>query len=325
MIVPQYWAEGRAQGRQGERRFTARRFGWSDESALAAQAHADERARAALARWLAGETVARREPKLPYNGAFGLPIREEIVARAEPGMVITRNAYGALCLNTPDVLFADIDVDDAPPMRWGWFVFGLIVLATAAAAWLLRSRWVYVLILVGALFSGTIARFSYGAWNRARGGAVERARRRVHDFVARHPGWGLRLYRTPAGWRALATHRRFDAADPEVQQHLKDLGSDRLYMRMCLNQRCFRARVSGKPWRMGIVDHLRPRPGVWPVAPGKRALREAWVTRYEQTAERFAACAFVETIGNPTVDARVQPVIDEHDRRCKAHSGLALA
>ena len=112
MIVPAYWAEGRLQLRVEGRQMTVRRFGWSDESQAAAQAHADERTREAFGRIAAGEALERRERKVGYNGARGLPIREEIVER-HGDAVVTRNSYGARCLNTPDVLFVDVDFD--PP------------------------------------------------------------------------------------------------------------------------------------------------------------------------------------------------------------------
>src|SRR5262245_45571689 len=99
MIVPQFWAEARIQQRVEKRQVTVRRFGWSDESQADAQINADARAREALARILAGESLPRRERKRPYNGAQGVPIREEIVDR-HGDVVLTRNSYGALCLNT---------------------------------------------------------------------------------------------------------------------------------------------------------------------------------------------------------------------------------
>ena len=77
-----------------------RRFGWSDNSQDAAQVNADERAQEALQRLLSGEKLPRREPKVPYNGGEGVPIREEIVSR-HGETIITRNSYEARCLNTP--------------------------------------------------------------------------------------------------------------------------------------------------------------------------------------------------------------------------------
>ncbi len=75
MIVPQFWAEGRIQERTAGKQLTVRRYGWSDESPLAAQAHADQRTREAFERIAQGEKLERREPKRAYNGADGVPIR----------------------------------------------------------------------------------------------------------------------------------------------------------------------------------------------------------------------------------------------------------
>ncbi|NDF01697.1 MAG: hypothetical protein EB034_26050, partial [Verrucomicrobia bacterium] len=100
MNIPRFWAEARAQHRERGKQVTVRRFGWSATSESEAQANAQARADEALERLLAGEKLDRREPKVAYNGAEGVPIREEIIA--EHGTdVITRNSYGALCLNTP--------------------------------------------------------------------------------------------------------------------------------------------------------------------------------------------------------------------------------
>ena len=138
MLVPEFWAEGRAhkprEGRNG-RQVTVRRWGWSDDSQEAAQQHADQRAQDALGRVLAGDgRVKRREPKVPYNGAEGVPIREEIVAR-HGDTIITRNSYGALCLNTPNVLFADVDFL-TPPHEDGCLG------CPGRGDWVLRWRWV---------------------------------------------------------------------------------------------------------------------------------------------------------------------------------------
>src|SRR5688572_18341267 len=64
---------------------------------------------------------------------------------------------------------------------------------------------------------------------------------------------------------------------------------DPVYRRMCRNQRCFRARVSPKPWRIGLTEHLRPRPGVWPVKPERLPQRNEWIRRYESQAGGVAA------------------------------------
>ncbi|EMI20719.1 transmembrane protein [Rhodopirellula maiorica SM1] len=79
MIVPEFWAESRIQKRDSNRQVTVRRFGWSDISPEEAQRHADDRVRDAFNRIDRGEKLPRREKKVRYNGADGLPIREEVI------------------------------------------------------------------------------------------------------------------------------------------------------------------------------------------------------------------------------------------------------
>ena len=80
MIVPAYWAEARVQARFRGRPLVVRRFGWSDEGPIEAQAHADARANAALNAIVAGQALPRREARSNY-GVEGVPIREQIVRR----------------------------------------------------------------------------------------------------------------------------------------------------------------------------------------------------------------------------------------------------
>src|SRR3954462_14928611 len=134
MIVPQYWGEARVRGRAKGRQVTVRRWGWSDESADLAQAHADVRAKDALERILGGEDLPRRETRVAYNGADGVPIREEIVSR-HGDAVVTRNAYGARCLNTPNVLFADVDFPTDYPFPVGCVILLVLLGLAAAVGW----------------------------------------------------------------------------------------------------------------------------------------------------------------------------------------------
>lgn len=108
MLIPKYWASASAPAQNRWRHtVTVRRWGWSDDSQQAAEAHAQERLRQALAAYAQGQASAH-ENRPGYNGAQGLPICEEVLAR-HGSAVLTRNSYGAHCINTPDVLFADVD------------------------------------------------------------------------------------------------------------------------------------------------------------------------------------------------------------------------
>jgi hypothetical protein len=333
MIVPQFWAEGRIQQIVDGKQLTVRRFGWSDDSPLAAQAHADERTREAFERIAAGEPLERRERKRAYNGANGMPIREQILERHGED-IVTRNGYGARCLNTPDVLFVDVDFEAPQPGDARGFtvvgaaLIGVLVTGFASGSWIAAAAAGIAIAAIG--FWRLRVEGLHASEPEAGEGdgddPLAAARARIDRFIHQHPQWHLRLYRTPSGLRALAMHDVFAPSDHAVTDVFQTLGADKVYARMCRNQNCFRARLTAKPWRIGIGEHLRPQPGVWPVAPDKLGLRDAWVARYEQVAERYAACAYIESVGSVgQAHPRALAVQQLHDTLTRAGSGLPIA
>lgn len=325
MTIPRFWAEAHAQHREKGRQVTIRRYGWSTQSQAEAQAMAEARVAEAMRRVLAGEKLIRREPKVAYNGAEGVPIREEIVAE-HGDCVITRNSYGALCLNTPDALFADVDFAE-PVLSWklyGWILFALLF--GVGVGVVIRSP----SLIVGSAILVVLHEWLNRRWRRTLAEKIARraeaeARTVISEFVAVHANWRLRLYRTPAGFRVLAMHQLFQAGTPETAIYLQALKCDPVYVQMCQRQQCFRARVSPKPWRIGISDHLRPRPGIWPVREEAMPLRRAWVNAYQAKAAGFAACRFESELGQGPVHEKVRAVQELHDRLCRADSGLPIA
>jgi hypothetical protein len=328
MIIPRHWAEARVRHRDRGRRITVRRFGWSDIDPAAAQAHAETRAADALARLLAGEDLPRRERRVAYNGAEGVPVREEIVDR-HGDSVITRTGYGALCLNTPDVLFADIDFAETSRPRQ---VLASMVLVFAAVAGIstampgISMSWALVMAFFASLLLGVPLP---GALRRAatalRGGRERVALERVRRFVRAREGWRFRVYRTPAGLRLMATHRRFAPRDPEVQACFDALGVDPLYARMCFRQDCFRARVSPKPWRMGMQRLRAPYSAVWRPEHAALPARQAWIAEYEGRSRGYAACRYLDTLGHGEEDLAIAEVCMLHDDLCRAQRDLPIA
>jgi hypothetical protein len=109
MIIPDYWDEHKEKRKLSTRKQgTITRFGWSDLNQDDAKRHAKQRVEEAFQKLEDGQEVERREKRVSYNGSEGVPIREEVV-QFHGDAVVSRNIYGALCINTPDVLFADID------------------------------------------------------------------------------------------------------------------------------------------------------------------------------------------------------------------------
>ena len=327
MIVPKYWAEARARQERGKgrRQITVRRFGWSDTSLADAQAMAQKRAEEALIAAATGKRLPRSEPRRGYNGAAGVPIREEILAH-HGDAVVTRNSYGAHCLNTPDVIFADIDFNSSPSSKK--VVLHALVLVLVAALICAQHRsglMIGISALAVLILSYPFAALTSKAAIAARGGTERWAISRLRSFGAGSPDWNLRIYRTPAGLRVLVMNRTSAPSNPEVARLFAALNVDPVYARMCVNQDCFRARISPKPWRMGIATHMKPRPGHWPVKPNRLPIRQAWIADYEKKAAAFASCKFVEQIGSSFVDSKAEKVRAIHDQACKALSSLEIA
>lgn len=326
-MVPAFWAEGHAAQKVQGRFVRLRRFGWSDSSQADAQAHAEQRVQEAMQRLIAGEHLIRREPKKAYNGADGVPIREEIMER-HGSTVITRNVYGAQCLNTPHVLFADVDF---PLTRSSLALMLLqtvvsVVVALGVRHWAQGAGhaplvWVVVsLVLVQLMFWGMriVAR-------RMRSHPATMAEQRAAQFVTANPEWNLRLYRTPVGLRIVATHRLFDPSEPVVATFFDAMQTDPMYAAMCRHQNCFRARLTAKPWRIPMPKNLPLRPNVWPVADARKAQRAAWLAAYDAVASKFAACTYLRSLGSGNIHLDVQPVVQLHDERCRAQQVMPLA
>jgi hypothetical protein len=320
MLVPEFWAESTVRVAMGERQVAVRRFGWSDVSQDDAQVRADERAREAARRMQFGETLEPRELRRAYNGAEGVPIREEIVSR-HGETVITRNAYGSLCLNTPRVLF--VDVDEAVVPGCGTVLVSLAItlgVAAAVIAWQWRLSVTVVALIVAAGAAYPLAMLLVKVFMELRGGERAVAIGLVRKFVERHPEWHVRVYATPAGLRVLALHQTFDPNSPDVAECFQAMEADPLYVLMCRRQHCFRARVSPKPWRIGVRRF--PSRAVWPVDSRRLAERQKWTAEYDDAARGYASCTFLEALGSGPVDAEAAEVQKLHDELCRATSGL---
>ncbi|WP_343581111.1 hypothetical protein [Acinetobacter sp.] len=322
MIIPRYWAEAKIKTHIAGRSYTLKRFGWSDQSVAAAQRHAEQRVAEAIEKINAGEHIRRIEHKVPYNGAEGLPIREEIIAQHDDVM-ITRNGYGALCLNTPDVLFADIDFAESSQLTVHFAAFFMLLLLSIAVSAYFMSWMILVIgLIISFLFTRVFAKSLSTLQRRFITTPEQRSLALIRNFSQQHPHWHLRVYRTPKGYRILAMHQIFDANGKEAQLMFEAIKADPHYVRMCKNQNCFRARISPKPWRIGMN---RLRLGIWPVDPQDLAIREAWVREYEQHAKHYSSCRFVEQFGSQIVNAKAKQVQLLHDQYCKSGTHLDLA
>ena len=134
---------------------------------------------------------------------------------------------------------------------------------------------------------------------------------KLRAWATQH-GLATRAYRTAAGLRALVTGRAFDPKADATAALLHEVGCDPLYIRLCQVQASFRARLTPKPWRIGMRH-----PGVrWPFdRPDAEERFRGWLASYEAASKAAVACRFLEAIGPESVDPAIAPVLAVHDAR----------
>lgn len=326
MLIPYFWAESRLQTKSPSKQVTVKRWGWSDISQEDAQAVADSRAQEAMDRILDGENVRRREIKDAYGTEEGVPIREEVVSR-HVNIAITRNSYGSLCLNTPNVFFADVDAQWRGALKIRPLGCLLIVVAGIIAGVWQKSFLLGAGIIIGLPWIWSRLNHWINFKRRPLGQAKAKQQNleAIRAFAAKHPEWHLRVYETPAGYRLLAMHDVFDPQAEISRDALKALNSDKRFATLCALQSCFRARVSPKYWRTGYKPkELLPK-SKWPFPPEHLPRRQVWVAGYEAVASRFASCRFIERLGSSVVHPDAEAVRELHDRLCQSNSSLPLA
>jgi hypothetical protein len=246
---------------------------WSEISLEDAQQQADSRLME-LAQLLQAGTPLDR---YAYSDRL---LREQIVQTIRPNaVVLTRNLYGAVVLNTSNAMFIDIDFAAQNPTPSGSLLGRLFGRSTAAP------------------------------------GPQELAVQRIRQWTSQRRDLGLRVYRTFAGLRCLVTTRTFDPKRSETIDLLRDVGSDPLYIRLCQAQARFRARLSPKPWRCG----LRPPPVRYPWTRPQDELRfRQWQLTYEQSIQGYGVCTLLDRLGSTAVHSEIAPIIALHDQfACK--------
>ena len=288
MRIPNFWSKATAEGKT-EHGQTLRFSCW--RSSLVSEAEAHESALTAAKRVLDALCLGRKLDRYPYGC---LPLREEVVNKMEDQQgnlvaAVTRNASGVLVLNTERVMFVDIDF---PPVSTG----------------------------------ESLAYFFKKLFGRAKlppeAQRENQAQECLDQFMARNPGWGLRLYRTFAGFRGIAVHDVFDPKSDHALDVLRQMRSDPLYVRLCKGQECFRARLTPKPWRCGHQNNTIQ----YPLEDAKAAERFGqWKAAYDVCQSGYATCRFVGQLGSAAVHPEVAQIVELHDMVTKCNDSLPLA
>ena len=259
---------------------------WSSQSIAEAQTLANQAAQQLADRFRDGDFPPKQGGYYPDR-----PFREQVLQeiKNEAGELcatVTRNSYGCRVLNTARVMFVDIDLPDP------------------------KSS--------GGLFRRLFSKRDPAAPARSQ----DEATTRIENWTRTHPAWGWRIYRTRAGLRLLATQGLVEADSQEAGSIFQALGADPLYRKLCATQKCFRARLTPKPWRCGV----RSKPDRWPWLDAKAEKRfQKWEAQYQSYSFNWATCELLNQLGNPSVHPQVQSILKLHDEATRIESKLKLA
>jgi hypothetical protein len=289
MKLARFWARQTADAtdRRG-RRIRAAARGWSNETIEAAAAMALQTAQRVVALVAEGRTRVQRyqygDRPIPE------PVIREFAGASAPRAVVTCNVYGALVLNTTDLMFIDIDSDDAAPNPGTSLVSGLMSM-----------------------------------FGKKQQPPAQQTRTGIEDTIAQvgeTNGLSLRLYKTAGGYRAIVTNLTQSATDETSLALLREFGSDPLYVHLCKQQESFRARLTPKPWRMKMWEP----PVTYPFqTPQEQQRFDRWNADYAAASARFATCRFIRAIGDGDPMQGFRELIDFHDEQTKAQISLPLA
>lgn len=185
-----------------------------------------------------------------------------------------------------------------------------------------------VLNTAGALFldidlpADTLLRRLLGLLRGSSATLEDRVLKRLRDVLTASNRGGFRIYRTAAGFRALATGRLFEPGGRESEELMHAARVDRAFIALCRVQHSFRARLTPKPWRIGQpIPHI-----VYPFEhPDAEPAFQAWLREYDAACAGYAACRLIEQIGPETAHPEIQPIRELHDLATRASSGLPLA
>ncbi len=282
MRVARYWAYGSVSAKGPDGRLHHRSL-WrgSDESEAAARAAVDRALAEAAARVSAGREQGENGWYEYAESTRPEPMADEFIGDdGERIAAVTLNRYGATIINTARVPFIDVDL----PEQGG---------------------------------TGGLSRL-FGRKKAASDPRAE-AVARLDAWVRERSGRSARVYRTAAGLRYLLPATEMDPSGEEARALMERLGADERYANLCRVQGCYRARLSPKPWRIGVPSPTNMKYGC-----DATGLDE-WNERYQRACAGHAVCELSAELGGAPPTPAGERVTDLHDSATGVGTGLPLA
>ena len=133
---------------------------------------------------------------------------------------------------------------------------------------------------------------------------------KLRSLCAADESLGVRLYRTHQGWRVMMSGRGIAPDSERMNELFAALHADSLYASLCKRQKCWRARLTPKPYRVGVTGYPAPMDSESASAP--KILE--WLQRYESACAGKAVCRLVESMGRKITGN----VVELHDAETAA-------
>ena len=140
--------------------------------------------------------------------------------------------------------------------------------------------------------------------------------KKIEAFHKNNPEITIRVYETFAGLRIIICNTFLKANDEFSKYIYAALEVDPLYVKLCNEQLCFRARLSPKPWRISLNapdNSLR--------FPRKSEIQEnkfnKWLKDYELKSTDYSSVKYLKTLGK-NIHSEIQQVIEFHDKHALA-------
>ena len=154
-----------------------------------------------------------------------------------------------------------------------------------------------------------VDRFRGGFWSSLFGGRSKEGAllaQALRALCEKDSGLSARLYKTAHGWRVILKGERLAIGSAREDELFAALQADPMYTKLCRSQRCWRARLSPKPFYRGLKRYPLPQHA------GERA--DEWIAAYEKATSGLAVCRLVDCFG-PTLR---DPMVELHDAETQA-------
>jgi hypothetical protein len=212
-------------------------------------------------------------------------IREELIEEVfneEQRLIaaITRNRYGALILNTDELLIADVDISEKTFIE------------------------------------------TFKSWFGKKIDKRTQCLQQIKACYQNHQKLNFIIYETYAGFRIIITGYRYTADAPETHALFAELNADKMYVKLCRIQECFRARLTPKPWR---CQAARPQQRFPRLSSEHQAAFSQWLRNYEVLSEKYAVCYKIEQLGKNYISATDDKILALHDAYVLKPGKLPLA